>query len=154
MRMSHKMLALAVFLLDGQRYALRLSAIARIVRAVAVTPLPSAPEIVLGVINVQGLVIPLVNLRRRFHLPERPIELNDQFIIASTATRTLALVVDQVEDIVELPETAITAAEAVVPGLDYVAGVARQPDGLILIHDLDTFLSLDEERSLQNALEG
>ena len=152
--MSHEMLALTVFLLDGQRYALPLAQVDRVVRAVAVAPLPKAPEIVLGVVDVQGQLIPLINLRRRFHLPERDIELSDQFIIASTARRTVALVADEVTGVVEVPETQVTAAGEVVPGLEYVAGVAKQEDGLILIHDLDTCLSLDEEQALREALRG
>src|SRR3712207_6774571 len=90
-----------VFTLDEHGYALPLSFVERIVRAVEVTPLPKAPEIVLGVINVQGRVIPVVNIRKRFRLPEREIELSDQFIIARTAKRTIALVVDAVGGVAE-----------------------------------------------------
>ena len=62
---------LVVFALDDQRYALHLSAVDRVVPMVRVTPLPKAPDIVIGVVNVQGRVIPVINMRRRFRLPER-----------------------------------------------------------------------------------
>jgi chemotaxis signal transduction protein len=65
----NKSIPLVVFTLDEQRYALHLDAVKRIVRAVEVTPLPKAPQIVLGVVNVQGKVIPVMNLRSRFSLP-------------------------------------------------------------------------------------
>ena len=64
---------LVVFRLNGQRYALPLAAVERIVCAVEVTPLPGAPPVVLGVINVAGCVLPVFNIRRRFLLPEREV---------------------------------------------------------------------------------
>ena len=62
---------IVVFALDEQRYALHLLAVERVVRAVEVTALPEAPEIVLGVVNVKGRIVPVINVRRRFRLPER-----------------------------------------------------------------------------------
>jgi purine-binding chemotaxis protein CheW len=62
---------LVVFTLGQQRYGLPLSSVERAARIVEITPLPNAPEIVLGVINVQGRLMPVVNLRHRFRLPER-----------------------------------------------------------------------------------
>ena len=143
---------LVVFTLDEQRYALRLAAVERVVRAVEVTPLPKAPEIVLGMINAQGRIVPVVNVRKRFQLPERAVELSDQFIIARTSRRTVALVVDAVNEVVPCPEAQVVAAEKIVPGLEHVAGVLKLPDGMIFVHDLDRFLSLDEEQALEAAM--
>jgi purine-binding chemotaxis protein CheW len=141
-----------VFVLDGQRYALHLSAVERIIRAVEVTPLPKAAEIVLGIINMQGRIIPVVNIRRRFRLPEREIDLSDQLIIANTIKRSVALVVDEVRGVIEQAQEEVVPAEAVLPGAKYVEGVVKLEDGMILIHDLNRFLSLEEERSLDKAL--
>lgn len=140
-----------VFFLDGQRYALHLSAVERIIRAVEVTPLPKAPEIVLGIINMQGRIIPVVNIRRRFRLPEREIDLSHQLIIANTAKRSVALVVDEVRGIIEQAQEEVVPAEVVLPGVKYVEGVVKLEDGMILIHDLDRFLSLEEEKALDKA---
>ena len=77
-----KLNQLVVFFLNEQKYALYLPAVERVVSAIEVTPLPQAPDNVLGIINVMGKVIPVVNIRKRFGLPEREIDLSDQFIIA------------------------------------------------------------------------
>ncbi len=144
---------LVVFLLDDRQYALQhLASVERIVRAVQVTPLPKAPEIVIGVINLQGQIIPVVNIRRRFRLTEREVNLSDRFIIARTPKRTLAVVADAVTGVLELPHDAVIAKERVIPGLEYVKGVAKLEDGMILISDLDSFLSLEEEAKLETAL--
>ena len=141
-----------VFSLDEQRYALHLSVVKTTVRAVEVTPLPKAPDIVLGVINVKGQIIPVVNVRQRFDLPEREMELSDRLIIAITSRRTVALLADAVMGVVELGAQQVVATEEVLPGVEYVEGVLKLPDGLVLIHDLDSFLSLDEESTLNAAM--
>jgi purine-binding chemotaxis protein CheW len=144
---------LVVFTMDEQRYALQLAAVERVVRIVEVTILPQAPQIVLGVINAQGRIIPVVDIRRRFRLPARDIRLSDHLLIARTARRTVALALDAVTGIVEGSAQAVITAEEILPGLEYVEGVIKLEDGLILIHDLDTLLSLEEEQTLAAALQ-
>lgn len=141
-----------IFTLEGHYYTLPLSNIDRIVPAVYVTPLPKAPEIILGVINVQGQIIPVINLRKRFRLPEREVEPDDQFIVAHTARRTVALSVDAVRGVSSLPGQIVISGRAIAPNIEYIAGIAKQEDGVLLIYDLDTCLSLDEEKTLDSAL--
>ena len=143
---------LVEFALDGRRYGLLLSTVARVVRMVDVTPLPKAPEIVLGVINVRGQVIPVVNIRRRFRLPEREPTLSDHIVIARTTRRTAALITDSVAGVFECLEREVVPSQAIAPGIQYVAGVVKLSDGMVLVHDLDRFLSLDEEQGLDEAL--
>lgn len=143
---------LVVFLLDARMYALRLSVVQRIVYAVDVTPLPSAPAIVLGVINVEGRVVPVINVRKRFALPDKGIGLNDHIIIATTAKRPVALLTDSVSGVVEVSRNVVVDSSSILPQVDYVEGVAKLPDGMVFIHDLDTFLSLDENRALDEAI--
>jgi purine-binding chemotaxis protein CheW len=140
--------------LEEQRYALPLSQVERVLRALEITPLPRAPEIILGVINVRGKVIPVVDVRKRFHLPERKISLTDQIIISHTSRRRVALIVDEVNGVIELPESSVIDAGNILPHMEYVEGVAKLEDGMILIHDLDRFLSLEEESNLAKALAG
>lgn len=120
---------------------------------VEITPLPQAPQIVLGVINCQGKVIPALNVRRRFRLPEREPGLGDQLIIARAAGRVVALVADTVSDVVTPPSEVMDAADTILPRMEYVEGVVKFADGMIFIHDLDTFLSLEDEQALDAALE-
>lgn len=145
---------LVIFSLDGQRYALQLAVVERIVWAVEITALPKAPDIVLGVIDVAGLVLPVLNMRRKFRLPERGIRPADQFLIAQTMRRTVVLVVDEAQEVMQRPAAEIVGPAQIVPGMEHVQGVMKLEDGLVLIHDLDKFLSLDEERALDEAMNG
>ena len=117
---------LIVFTLNQQRYALRLLAVTRVVWAVEIVPLPNAPAIVLGMINVQGRVIPVVDVHKRFGLPPRELELTDQFrIIAQTQRRAVALRVDGVTGLFEFPDEQLVASEKILPGLEHVQGVMK-----------------------------
>ncbi len=138
--------------LDELRVALRLSAVERVIRAVYVSPLPDAPDIVSGVVNVQGRVVPVVNMRQRFRLADRPATLTDRLVIARTNQRPVALMADTVSGVLEYPEPDIIDAASIFPGMAYVDGVAKLADGLILIHDLGRFLSLDEASALERAM--
>ena len=142
-----------VFSLDAGRYALPLATVERIVRAVAVTHLPCAPSLVLGAIDVQGRVLPVFNVRRRFGLPERDIDPADQFVIARSASRTVVLVVDAAQGVLQSPLSDTTSAASIATGLEHIRGVIRLADGLVLIQDLDLFLSAAQSRALDEALE-
>jgi len=143
---------LVVFMLDAMRYALRLSCVERIVRIVEIAALPQAPEIVLGIINVHGEIMPVLDVRKRFCLPERELELDSHLVIARTTRRRVALAVDAALGVVEGTAQNTTAGDKILPHLNYVQGVVRLEDGLALIHDLDTFLSLEEENTLEQAM--
>lgn len=144
---------LVVWRFASQRYALCLDRVERVLPAIDVTPLPDAPEIVSGVVNFQGRLIAVVNMRRRLALAEREPRLADQLVLAHSARRRVAFFVDTVEGVVEHSREAVVQAQAIAPGLGCIAGVAKLADGLILIHDLDRLLSLDEERRLDEVLQ-
>lgn len=144
---------LVVFTLDDRRFGLPLSSIERVVRIVEVTPLPKAPGIVLGIVNLRGRVIPVIDVRRRFRLPERAIALTDQLLIACTSRRPVALIADAVIGVLEYSRREAVPAGEVAPALQWIEGVVKLADGLILIHDLDTFLSIEEEANLTQAVE-
>ena len=137
MRNEIKQNQLVVFSIDGHRYALPLFTVERIVRAVEVTSLPKAPEMVTGIVNVHGRIIPVVSLRQRFGLPVREIGLNDQLIVARTKERYLAFMIDASLDVVSIPEKEVIHAEEILQGMKYVLGFIKQDDGLIHILDID-----------------
>ncbi len=145
---------LVTFSLDDRRFAVPLASVVRVERVVAVTPLPQAPAIITGVVDFHGQVIPVADIRQRFGIPPRPIELMDQLLILNTRKRPIAFLVDVVEGSVELPADRLVDTETVLAGLEYVRGILKLEDGMVLIHDPETFLSLDEEQTLDEALQG
>ena len=143
---------LVAFILGDQQYALPLASVARVVRMVEVTPLPSAPEVVMGVIDLQGNIIPVMSMRKRFGMIEPDASLSDQLIVADAGARSVALVVNAVIGVVERRAEEVTQAEKIVHGAQYVEGITRLQGGILFIHDLDRFLSKKEERQLDGLL--
>lgn len=141
-----------VFRLDRSRYALPLGDVVEVLPAVAMTALPKAPAIVEGVIDVRGRLVPVLDIRARFRLPASPMELSDHLVVARAGERTVALRADEAIEVVRLEARDIEPIEPAVPGAAYVSGVAHTPDGLVLLHDLQTFLTRAESDQLGQAL--
>lgn len=145
---------LVAFMLGEQQYALPLTTVQRVVRMVELTPLPKAPEIVLGVIDFQGTIIPVMSMRKRFGLSEPETSLSDQLIVADIvtdiATRRVALVVTSVIGVLDWTEQDVTEAEKILPGAQYLEGITRLQDGILFIHNLERFLSKKEEQQLDD----
>lgn len=141
-----------LFTLDDQQIALHLSDVEKIARVAEITHMPNAPDVVMGVLNVQGRIVPVVNLRKRFQLETRDMSLNDHFIIARTSKRSMALWVDYVRDIIEIPKKDIVEHDSILPNVEYFEGVVKINENIILIQDLEKFISLDEEQKLNTAM--
>lgn len=143
-----------VFLVDTQRFAVASCQVDFVTRAVALTPLPNAPEIVAGLVNIRGQLIPAVSVRRRSGFGDRRLLSSDFFIITRTPRRSIALIADAIVGLLPFEPEEYSPAEAILPGLPHIRGVLKHPDGVILIHDLERFLSLEEEQGLDRALGG
>ena len=143
---------IVVFTLDELLYALPLPAVVRVIHAVEIKHLPKAPEIISGIINVKGRIIPVVDIRKRFGLEEREIETDNRLIIADTGKRQVAILVDTVTGIKDLTPGQQEQAKETLPFAEHLRGVAKIDNELILIYDLEKFLSLDEEKKLEKAL--
>lgn len=141
-----------VFSLDGQRYALPLAAIERIVRAVEVTVLPHAPPMVLGVIDMAGRILPVLSLRQHFGLPDRAVVPADRFLIARTGLRTVAVVIDEAQGVVERRQSEDGAPGEIAPGFRNIQGVVKIGDDLVLVLDPERWLSAEDARSLYAAI--
>ena len=141
-----------VFEVGGQRYALPTADVLELVRAVAITPLPDAPAVIEGVVDVRGRVLPVLDIRARFRLPAKALDPSDHFIVASAGPRGVILRVDRATHLALVDEASVQPPQTLGPSATYVAGVAKLEDGLVLIHDLTTFLSAAEAASLEEAL--
>ncbi len=144
-----------VFRIEKGRYAFPIDLVHRIVRSVKVTELPNAPAALLGLITIAGQILPVINLRRRLHLPERPVRARDQFMIIQAGSRTVVAIVDEAEDVVDYPDERVVPADAIYPDLGHLTGALRLEDGIVFLYDLGRLVSTDDpifERALEEAV--
>lgn len=151
-RITADVLDLLVFELAAARHALPLECVREVARAVLITPLPDAPPVVEGIIDVRGDVVPVYDLRLRFGMPARRLSPDEWLVTAWTGERVVAFRADRADEIVTTGRAAIAGREAVPGGSAYMAGVARLPDGIVLIDHLPAFLDAAERDSLDAAL--
>jgi purine-binding chemotaxis protein CheW len=143
---------LLVFSVGEVRYALLAEAVREVVRAVAITPLPDAPRIVEGVIDLRGTVTPVLDLRRRLGARTVPASIDEHFIVAEAGSRPVVFRADPGTELAAAPDDAVEQIDALVRGTGQVTGVVRLSTGVVLLYDLAAFLSAAESEALDHAL--
>ncbi|MFB0546911.1 MAG: chemotaxis protein CheW, partial [Anaerolineae bacterium] len=130
--------------------------VVQIIEMVTITPLPQVSNVVEGVINVRGSVIPVVNLRRHFGLPEATLQLHTPIILVEASERMIGLIVDEVIDVLSLLADQITRPASILPeGLGeapLLQGLARTPHGMVLLLDLDHLFLPSQAQVLAQAV--
>lgn len=148
------MTEILTFQLAGRHFALPLEQVREVVRAVEITPLSHAPSMVEGVFDLRGRLVPVMDLRMRLGLPAKPVEVSDHLIVASARERLVAVRADAVEWLRTVAsENVESAGEWTSEAVSTASGIAKLADGLVLIHDLDRFLSGTEMAALVEAID-
>jgi purine-binding chemotaxis protein CheW len=143
---------IVIFTLDELFYALPMQSVVKVIESEEIHPLSQTPDLISGIINYKGRVIPVGDIRKRFGLPEHEIGPDDRIIIADTGKREVAIVVDSVTGITDLKQGQLEVSGTGPPLSEHITGVAKVKDDLVLIYDLDRFLSSDQEKQLDIAL--
>ena len=125
------------FFLGGQRYALPIERVNEIQQIVAFSDTPRDGSAVVGMVNLRGRVIPAVDMRRLVGLPEEPYTLETPMIIVVAEGQTIALIVDEVQDVLELPPDCMQEVPSLHALASRMLGVCRLPDGLLNLLDID-----------------
>jgi purine-binding chemotaxis protein CheW len=152
-----------IFQVEAQWYGLPVAQVLRIIEMVAMLDLPGAPQGVQGMINVQGQVVPVIDLRRRWGLPPQPYTLRTPIILVQgeAEVQTVGLIVDNVVEVIEVRPEQIKQLEQVAPAgsagelaqqLPYLAGVIRWGQQLGLLVRVETLLDPAEYAQLMAAL--
>ena len=138
-----------LFSLEGRRYAIHLQAVDRVIPAVEITPAPDQSDFLLGFINLQGLIIPVINIRKKLALFERQIDIDDTLVIVHLLEWTVAFAVDSVEGVINRSDQEIIFSRDIVPLFDVTEGVVKIDNDMVLIYAIDRLLSGEEKEQLQ-----
>lgn len=141
---------LACFRVGEVFYALDILRIREIIRPQRLTPIPKAPEFVEGVINLRGVVIPIVDLRKRFDLAKIENDRKTRVIICALVGRIIGLVVDEVAEVRRYTRQEIQPSPQYLKGrgAEFFLGVCRRDDDLVMVLDLEKILSSGEKIDL------
>ena len=142
---------LVVFQLGAELYGVEIARVHEIIRLQSVTRVPRSPSFVEGVINLRGKVIPVVDLRRRFGLPTAEHTRASRIVVVEIGDQVVGIVVDGVSEVLRVSQMTVEPPSPVVAGIDseYLHGIAKLPDRLVILLDLDKILAKEERRALE-----
>jgi len=146
------LLQLVTFSIGSEEFAIDILKVIEIIRIMEITKVPKAPDFVEGVINLRGVVIPIIDLRRRFGLVGKEDNADTRIIVIKISEMSVGFVVDSVSEVLRIPVNTVEPAPPVVAGVDsdYISGVGKLQDRLLIMLDLDKLLSSEDIDLLSN----
>lgn len=146
------LLQLVSFHIGGEEFGLDILRVQEIIRIQALTRVPNSPEFVDGVINLRGKVIPVIALRKRFGLEELAHDKQTRIVVIEVKGTVLGFIVDSVSEVLRIPVDTVEPP----PRLgkverEYVSGVGKLDNRLLILLDVDRLMSDSEELSSPQA---
>jgi purine-binding chemotaxis protein CheW len=144
---------IVTFRLGADEFGLDVFTVHEILRHQTVRSVPRAPAFVQGVIDVRGTLVPVIDLRTRFEVADAPDEDDPRIVVVQHGEDRLGLVVDAVTEVLRAPETALAEPPAYFRGLaaEYIRGIVRLPERLVIVLDIDRILTSQERIALEQA---
>lgn len=138
-----------VFEVAGASYAAPSVQVVMLEMVEAITRVPNAPEFVEGVAAVRGQIIPVISVRRRFHMQPIPLDLRARLVVIRLGERQVGILVDTAREFARISSDQIHPADGLTgPGVEYLDGVAMLPSRLILLVNLERLLSFEDRQTL------
>lgn len=152
-RQDDELLQLVTFSIGEEEFGVNILKVQEIIRTMDITKVPRAPEFVEGVINLRGKVIPIIDLRSRFGLSSKPEDKDTRIIVIEINNIIVGFVVDAVSEVLRIPAGTVEPPPPVVAGVDsdYISGVGKLKERLLIMLDLDRLLST-EDMDMLNAM--
>ena len=145
------LLQLVTFRIGEEEFGVDILRVQEIIRIMEITRVPKSPDFVEGVINLRGKVIPIIDLRKRFGLEVKEHDKHTRIIVIEMNNMIVGFVVDAVSEVLRIPaDTVEPPPPAVMGGIDseYISGVGKLEDRLLILLDLDKLLSQEEQAEL------
>ena len=141
---------LVIFTLSNESYGVDIAKVSGIERMHEVTRVPRTPDFVQGVINLRGRVIPVVHLRKLFNLDEGEVTKETRIVVVDIGGQPIGIQVDEVTEVLTIPTDSIDPASAVITSADsdYLLGIAKLDEKLVILLDLERVLSVKQTSQL------
>jgi len=150
-QLSGEVVQVVSFRLGGEEYGVDISQVQEIIRLVEITHVPRAPKFMEGVINLRGQLIPIIDLRTRFGMPRIEPTKSTRIIVTEIGTKRVGIIVDSVSEVLNLPLENVEEAPEMIAGVgtEYIQGVGKLDDRLIILLDLTMVISTEEKQQLE-----
>jgi purine-binding chemotaxis protein CheW len=149
---TEELLQLVSFSIGQEEFGLDIQCIQEINRMVEITRVPNSPEFVVGVINLRGKVIPIIDLRKRFGFPPKESDKNTRIIVVELDNMVVGFIVDAVREVIRIPKNITEPPPAIIAGIgsEYIISVAKMENRLLILLDIERLLRDKEKQQLES----
>lgn len=143
-----------VFRIETEEYATGISQVERILEFQKITRIPDAPDYLKGVINCLGRIVPVIDLKKRFGLPDTSIREESKIIIAKQDQGDIGLIVDSVTEVIDMKDEMLSAPPDIIEGIvkKYIKGLIKIDDRIIIYLNLGRILSFGEREEIDEII--
>ncbi len=149
-QLSGEVVQVVSFHLGSEEYGVDIGQVQEIIRMVEITHVPRAPHFMEGVINLRGQLIPIIDLRTRFGMKRAEATKSTRIVVTEIGTKRVGIVVDSVSEVINIPIENVEPAPEMIAGVgtEYIQGVGKMNDRLIIMLDLTMVMSGEEKQEL------
>jgi len=139
------------FIIADENYGVEVLKVQEIIGMTEIVFVPNSPDFMKGVINLRGSVVPVVDMRKRFHMEERQYDMFTVIIIVEIRKMLVGMIVDSVSDVVGIPQAGIHETPHFTARIDteFIAGIGQVNDKLVIILDIDEIFSAEEMKTME-----
>ncbi len=147
---SNELLQLVTFHLEEEEFAVDILNIQGINRMIEITKVPNSPDYVEGIICLRGIILPIIDLRRRLGLHPKEYDKSTRFIVVEIENKVIGFIVDSVSEVLRINRNLTEPPPSIVAGvdIDYITSVAKLEDRLIILLDLNKILTDNQKAEL------
>ena len=153
---SHKLATgeFVTFMLDDEEYGVSIQNVQEIIGYKTCTKLPNVADFILGVLNLRGIVVPVIDLRTKFSLKTKPFDKYTVIVIVEIYDRIMGIIVDAVTDVITLDKKDIRRAPPLASkiGSKFIVGMAESNDKFIILLDINSVLSTQELQEVDSTI--
>lgn len=145
--MEHQLVILE---LENESYGVNIAAVESIIKMQSITKIPHAPSFVEGIINLRGKILPIIDLRKRFDLESKNVSNDGRIVVVSIDKSEVGMIVDGVSEVMTVTDQEIEPPPQMVTSIksEFISGIAKSDDRLVILLDLNVLLSLDEKKEI------
>ncbi|MFW6134155.1 MAG: chemotaxis protein CheW [Elusimicrobiota bacterium] len=141
--------------LANEEYGISIVQVERLIQVPEITKVPNMPDFAEGVINLRGKIIPIIDLRKKFNLPEKEWDDKTRIVVVIIESQTVGLIADGVSEVITLDPDQIDEVPSAMStissvGTEYLKGIGKVGDRLIILMNMDKIITSEEKESLKN----
>lgn len=153
-KMSDQDKKVVVFKIEDEEYAVGIGQVERILEFERITRIPDSPDFLLGVINYQGRIIPVIDLKKKFNLMGTNIRDNSKIIIAKEKDGDIGLIIDDVSQVMDISDEMLSSPPDIISGIvkEYIKGIVKMEKRIIIYLDMAKIMSFGEKKELERVI--